>query len=311
MPQWKFLVSDNFNQRGLDILSSGGEVDYFPEITPTELADCIDQYQALLVRSRTKVTADLITRASNLRVVGRAGVGVDNINLAAAQKQGITVLNTPTSTTIAVAEHSFALLLALIRRVPQGDAALKTGSWIKKQLLGSELHGKTLGIVGCGNIGCEFAKRAAAFDMEVIGCDLTEEIVRDSGSAPVTFDELLVQSDFISIHVPLNPQTRNMINGQTLAQMKRGVYIVCTARGGIIDEMALLSALESGQVAGAALDVFAEEPPGLTALVSHPNVVATPHIGAQTAEAQVRAAQDLAEEVLAAIRDEPLRWQVV
>jgi len=311
MPQWKFLVSDNFNQRGLDILSSGGEVDYFPEITPTELADCIDQYQALLVRSRTKVTADLITRASNLRVVGRAGVGVDNINLAAAQKHGITVLNTPTSTTIAVAEHTFALLLALIRRVPQADTALKTGLWIKKQLLGSELHGKTLGIVGCGSIGCEFAKRAAAFDMEVLGCDLSEDIVRDSGSAPVTFDELLVQSDFISIHVPLNPQTRGMINGQTLSQMKRGVIIVCTARGGIIDEMALLSALESGQVAGAALDVFAEEPPGLTALVSHPNVVATPHIGAQTAEAQVRAAQDLAEEVLAAIKGEPLRWQVV
>lgn len=311
MPQWKFLVSDNFNQHGLDILSSGGEVDYFPEISPAELAEVISQYHALLVRSRTKVTADLISRASNLKVVGRAGVGVDNIDLAAAQKHSITVLNTPTSTTIAVAEHTLALMLSLIRQVSQGDAALKSGRWIKKQLLGSELNGKTLGIVGCGNIGGEVAKRAAAFNMEVIGCDLIEEIVRDSGGSPVTFEELLVRSDFISIHVPLNPQTRSLINGQTLAQMKRGAYIVCTARGGIIDEMALLSALESGQVAGAALDVFAEEPPGLTALVSHPNVVATPHIGAQTAEAQVRAAQDLAGEVLAAIKGEPLRWQVV
>lgn len=311
MPQWKFLVSDNFNQHGLDILSSGGVVDYLPEISPADLAEVIHQYHALLVRSRTKVTADLLEQATNLKVVGRAGVGVDNIDLAAAQKKGLTVLNTPTSTSIAVAELTLALMLALIRWVPRGDAALKTGRWIKEQLLGSELNGKTLGVIGCGNIGCEVARRAAAFNMNVIGCDLTEEIVRDSGGSPVTFEELLLRSDFISIHVPLTPQTRSLINGQTLAQMKRGAYIVCTARGGIIDEMALLSALESGQVAGAALDVFADEPPGLTALVAHPHVVATPHIGAQTNEAQIRAAQDLAEEVLAAMKGEPLRWQVV
>jgi D-3-phosphoglycerate dehydrogenase len=202
-------------------------------------------------------------------------------------------------------------MLSLVRLVPRADAAMKSGRWMKKQLLGSELHGKILGVIGFGNIGAAVAQRAAAFGVTIIGHDLDVDKVRGRGADPVSLRELLASADIISLHVPLTPKTRNMINGQSLAQMKRGVRVICTARGGVIDETALLSALESGQVAGAALDVFVEEPPGLTALVSHPHVIVTPHIGAQTGEAQARAAEDLAEEVLAAINDEPLRWKIV
>jgi len=190
---------------------------------------------------------------------------------------------------------------------------MKAGQWIKAELEGTELNGKTLGIVGVGKIGSEVARRAAAFGMNVLGSDplIPEAAIRQRGAQPVSLGELYARSDFISLHVPLTPETRSSISGQTLGAMKRGVRLVCTARGGVVDETALLGALESGQVAGAALDVFAKEPPGLSALVAHPNVIATPHISAQTVEAQARAAQDIASEVLAALRGEPLRWRVV
>jgi D-3-phosphoglycerate dehydrogenase / 2-oxoglutarate reductase len=313
MPSFKFLVSDKFDQGGLDILSKGGEVEYLPSITADELIACIQDYDALLVRGRTKVTADVMAATSNLKVVGRAGVGVDNIDLAAAQKQGITVVNTPTATTNAVAEHTLALMLSLIRWVPKADMTMKSGQWAKKHLQGSELYKKTLGIIGLGNIGSAVADRAAAFGMRVVGFDpiFSDEDMRQRGAEPLPLANLYAQADMITLHIPLMPKTRNLIDGQAIAQMKRGVRIVCAARGGVIDETALLSALESGQVAGAALDVFTEEPPGLSALVSHPHVVATPHIGAQTAEAQARAANDLAEEVLAVIHGEPPRWKIV
>jgi D-3-phosphoglycerate dehydrogenase / 2-oxoglutarate reductase len=313
MPSFKFLVSDKFDQGGLEILSKGGEVEYLPSITADELIACIQNYDALLVRGRTKVTADVMAATSNLKVVGRAGVGVDNIDLAAAQKQGITVVNTPTATTNAVAEHTLALMLSLVRWVPKADMTMKSGQWAKKQLQGSELYGKTLGIIGLGNIGSAVADRAAAFGMRVVGFDpvFSDEDMRQRGAEPLPLADLYAQADMITLHIPLMPKTRNLIDGQAIAQMKRGVRLVCAARGGVIDETALLSALESGQVAGAALDVFTEEPPGLSALVSHPHVVATPHIGAQTAEAQARAARDLVEEVLAAVHGEPLRWKIV
>jgi len=273
----------------------------------------IGDYDALVVRSRTRVTQAVFEAAVRLKVVGRAGVGVDNIDLAAATRHGVTVVNAPMSTTLAVAEQTLALMLALARQIPRADAAMKSGQWIKKDLEGVELYGKVLGIVGLGRIGAEVARRAAAMGMRVLGYDalLSEEIIRKRGAEPVSLQELYARADFISLHVPLTPETRGMINGQSLGSMKRGVRLMCTARGGIIDETDLLGALETGQVAGAALDVFAKEPPGLTALVAHPNVVATPHVSAQTAEAQSRAAEDIANEVLAALRGEALRWRVV
>jgi D-3-phosphoglycerate dehydrogenase len=204
-------------------------------------------------------------------------------------------------------------MLALARQIPRADAAMKAGQWIKKELEGVELYGKVLGIVGLGHIGTEVARRAAAMGMRVLGYDalLAEDVIRQRGVEPVTLQELYARSDFISLHLPLTPETHSMVNGQSLGAMKRGVRLICTARGGIIDETDLLGALETGQVAGAALDVFSKEPPGLTALVAHPNVIATPHVSAQTAEAQTRAAEDIAGEVLAALRGEALRWKVV
>jgi len=315
MESWKILITDGLDEEGQARLRLHAQVDDYTGLSADELLARINQYQALIVRSRTKVTAEVLeaAAAAGLRVVGRAGVGVDNIDLAAASQKGVTVVNAPLSTSLAVAEHTLALLLALARSLPRLDAAMKSGQWLKKELHGVELYGKTLGLVGVGNIGKEVAARAAALGMHVLGYDplLSDEVLRQRGTEPVTLGELYARADFISLHVPLNPETRGLINGQTLGMMKRGVRLVCTARGGIIDETALLGALESGQVAGAALDVFTKEPPGLTALVAHPNVIATPHISAQTAEAQVRAAVDIAGEVLAALRGEPLRWKVV
>jgi D-3-phosphoglycerate dehydrogenase / 2-oxoglutarate reductase len=246
-------------------------------------------------------------------VVGRAGVGVDNIDLKAAQTRGVTVVNAPVSTTLAVVELTFGLLLALVRDIPRADSSMKQGQWLKKQLEGAELYGRTLGILGMGRIGADVARRARAFGMTVLGYDplLAPEQIRGRDADPVSRDELLARSDFVSLHLPLVPGTRGMLNAEEFAKMKEGARLVCAARGGIIDESALLAALESGKIAGAALDVFESEPPGATDLVKHPRVIATPHIGAQTAEAQSRAAQDIASEVLNALEGKPLRWMVV
>jgi len=313
MPLWKVLITDGLHPSGVAILRSAAQVDDRTGITPEALLQVIEPYEAIIVRGRTQVNAALLEAAPNLKVVGRAGVGVDNIDLAAASLHGVSVVNAPLSTTLAVAEHTLALMFALARHIPRADAAMKSGQWLKKELEGMELQGKVLGLIGMGNIGSAVATRAAALGMTVLGYDalLPPALIRQRGAEAVSLDELYARSDFISLHVPLLPETRGMINGQALALMKRGVRLICTARGGIIDETALLGALESGQVAGAALDVFAQEPPGLTALVAHPHVIATPHIAAQTAEAQARAAMDIAQEVLAALRGEPLRWKVI
>jgi D-3-phosphoglycerate dehydrogenase len=223
------------------------------------------------------------------------------------------VVNTPQATTQAVAEHCLALILALARAIPAADTGLKSGLWLKNNLIGIEVRGKVLGVVGMGNIGSTVAHLGSAIGMTVLGYDplISTEEIRKRGANPLPLNELYGQADFISLHVPLSAETRGMINGQSLATMKRGVRLVCAARGGIIDETALLGALESGQVASAALDVFVKEPPGMSALVTHPRVIATPHIGAQTVEAQARAARDIAEEVLAALSGQTLRWKVV
>jgi D-3-phosphoglycerate dehydrogenase len=306
------LIADGLEDSGQAILHAFANVDDRSGISPEELLHIIKDYEALIVRSGTRVTAQILDAASRLIVVGRAGVGVDNIDLDAARAHGVTVVNAPTSTSLAVAELTVGLMLALAREISRADAGMKQGEWLKKELVGTELHGKTLGILGMGRIGAEVAARAAVFGMPVLGYDPlipAEEIVR-RGAKPVSLDELYASSDFVSLHLPLTDETRAMVSEQAFGRMKRGVRIVCVARGGIIDEPALLAALEAGQVAGAGLDVFASEPPGANELVCHPNVIATPHMGAQTAEAQSRAAEDIANEVLAALKGEPLRWKV-
>ena len=293
-------------------MRASAKVDDQSGISADDLLTAIPAYDALIVRGRTKVTASVMDAASRLKVIGRAGVGVDNIDLEAAKKHNITVVNAPMSTSLAVAELTFGLLLALAREIPRADAGMKQGAWLKKELEGVELHGKTLGLIGFGRIGVEVGKRASAFGMNVIAYDplISEDDIKERGAEPVSIQDLYAWSDFVSLHLPLNVQTRDMIGPLAFSQMKDGVRIVCAARGGIIDESALRHALNNGKVAGAALDVFGQEPPGLTETISHPRVIATPHIGAQTVEAQSRASEDIANEVLSALQEKPLRWKV-
>jgi D-3-phosphoglycerate dehydrogenase len=313
MPGWKIIITDGLNESGLQILSRHAQVDNSQGISAAQLLDSIAGYDAMIVRGRTRVTAEVFSSARRLKVVGRAGVGVDNIDLAAANHHRVTVVNSPLATTQAVAEHVIALVFALARSIPAADASLKSGLWHKQDFTGVEILDKTLGIIGLGNIGSKVAELALALGMHVAGYDplIPEAEITRRGAHPADFHVLLSRSDFISIHVPLSAETRGFINGEALGAMKRGARLICAARGGIIDETALLSALESGQVAAAALDVFAKEPPGMSALVSHPRVIATPHIGAQTIESQARASVDIADEVITALKGEPLRWQIV
>jgi len=312
MPEYKILITDGLDETGLFILRGSATVDDKSGITAEELLKVIPEYDALIVRGRTKVTAPVMDAASNLKAIGRAGVGVDNIDLDAAKKHNITVVNAPVSTSLAVAELTFGLLLALAREIPRADAGMKQDQWLKKELEGVELNGKTIGLIGYGRIGMEVGKRAAAFGMNVIAYDplISEDDIQERGAEPVSIQDLYAWSDFISLHLPLNVQTRDMVGPMAFSEMKDGVRIVCAARGGIIDEAALVAAMNSGKVAGVALDVFGQEPPGLTEAVSHPSVIATPHIGAQTAEAQSRASEDICHEVLAALENKPLRWKV-
>ena len=312
MKKYKILITDGLDETGQSILRESAIVDDKTGISADDLLNVVSEYEALIVRGRTKITASVMDAASSLKAIGRAGVGVDNIDLDAAKKHNVTVVNAPMSTSLAVAELTFGLLLAVAREIPRADAGMKQDQWLKKELTGVELNGKTLGVIGYGRIGAEVGKRAAAFGMNVVAYDplVSEDEMQKRGADPVSIQDLYAWSDFISLHLPLSVQTRDMIGPLAFSQMKDGVRIVCAARGGIIDEAALITALDSGKVAGAALDVFATEPPGLTETVSHPRVIATPHIGAQTAEAQSRASEDIANEVLSALRGESLRWKV-
>jgi len=312
MTNYKILITDGLDEAGQSILRKSATVDNKSGISADDLLKAVPEYDALIVRGRTKVTASVMDAASNLKVIGRAGVGVDNIDLDAAKNHNVTVVNAPMSTSLAVAELTFGLLLAVAREIPRADGSMKKGDWLKKELKGVELNGKTLGVIGYGRIGVEVGKRASAFGMSVVAYDplIPEDEIVKRGAEPVSIQDLYAWSDFISLHLPLSVQTRDMIGRVAFSQMKDGVRIVCAARGGIIDESALVEALKSGKVAGAALDVFGQEPPGLTETVSHPRVIATPHIGAQTVEAQIRASEDIAKEVLSALRGESLRWKV-
>lgn len=312
MSTWKILVTDGLDSSGIAILKKSAEVVEMTGISPDELLKEVVDFDALIVRGRTKVTAAVFDAGKKLKVVGRAGVGVDNIDLVAAKSRGVTVVNSPMATTTAVAELTLGLMLDAVREIPRADSSLKTGKWLKKEFNGFELSGKTLGVIGFGRIGAAVAKRAAAFEMTILGYDPmvpADEIVKRGGT-PVSLDELLAQSDMITMHLPLTDQTKGMINADAFAKMKNGAFLICAARGGVIDETALLEALNSGKLAGAALDVFTTEPPGLTDLVMHPKLICTPHVGAQTVEAQRRASNDISEEVIAVLNGLPLRWKV-
>ncbi len=312
MGKFKVLLTDGLEENGKTLLQQSTEMVDKSGISTEELLKEVSEYDALIVRGRTKVTAAVFNAGKNLKVVGRAGVGVDNIDLQAARDAGVTVVNSPLATSVAVAELAMGLMLAVIREIPRADHSLKDGKWLKKEFEGNELNGKTLGIIGMGRIGSAVGVRAAAFGMTLIGFDplIPAAEIQSRGAAPVTLEELYKQADVITMHIPLTPDSRNMVNKSSFSLMKNGVYLVCAARGGVIDEAALLDALNTGKVAGAALDVFATEPPGLTDLVSHPKVIGAPHIGAQTAEAQNRAAFDISTEVINALNGEMLRWKV-
>ncbi len=312
MSSWKILLTDGLEDNGRAILGAAAEVVDRTGIGADDLLKEIGEYDALIVRGRTKVTPAVLAAATSLKVAGRAGVGVDNIDLNAARERGVIVVNSPLATTVAVAELTMALMLSVCREIARADATMKAGKWIKKELEGGELYNKTLGVIGFGRIGAGVAQRAHAFGMSILGYDplIPADEISRRGGRPVSLDVLFAESDVITLHIPLTADSRNLLNAEAFAKMKDGVRIVCAARGGVLDEEALLAALESGKVASAGLDVFATEPPGATALVMHPHVICTPHIGAQTVEAQQRAAADIASEVLAALRGDALRWRV-
>ncbi len=309
----KILISDGLSEDGITLLKSGGEVTVNPKITAEELLAALPEVHALVVRSRTKVTAKVIEAGKSLKVVGRAGVGVDNIDVAAAVARGVAVVNSPLAASVSVAEHTLGLMLALARLIPAADASLKQGKWDKSAFMGGELNGKTLGLLGLGRIGAETAKRAAAFGMAVLAYDpyLSAGQIHERGAEPASFDDVIARSDYVSMHLPLSSETKGMLGAAQFAKMRKGARLVCAARGGVIDEGALRAALDSGQLAGAALDVFAAEPPPPGSIAAHPKVVATPHVGAQTHEAQTRAGLMIAEEVLAALNGKELRWRVM
>jgi D-3-phosphoglycerate dehydrogenase len=295
------LVSDSIAREGIEILQRHARVVVDDKITTDALLLAIPEYDALIVRSRTKVIAPIIEAGTRLRVIGRAGVGLDNIDTEAAARCGVTVVNSPTSVMLSVAEHTLGLMIALARHIPQSDASLRRGGWEKSKFMGIELSGKTLGIVGLGRIGTLVAVRAAAFGMRVLAFDpyITRARAQEfSATLLDSLDEVLAQGDFISIHTPLLPTTHGLIGAEEIAKMKPNARLIFCARGGVVDEKALLHALENGKLAGAALDVFENEPPGENPLLKHPRVVVTPHLGAMTEEAQTRAAIDVAEQVV-------------
>lgn len=296
----KVLVSDNIAPKGIEIMRNAGlEVDVKTGLNPEELKACIGEYHGLVIRSATKVTADIIESAVNLKVIGRAGSGLDNVDKNAASKKGIVVMNTPGGNTITTAEHSIAMLFSVARLIPQANASMKAGKWEKKKFMGVELFNKTLGVVGLGNIGGQVAKRGQCLQMNVIAYDpfLNEERATSEGIRKVSLDELFEQSDFITIHTPMTAETKGVINARTIAKMKDGVRIINCARGGIVNEGDLYEAVKSGKVGGVALDVFEKEPPENNPLLTLDNVICTPHLGASTEEAQQNVALAVAEQV--------------
>jgi D-3-phosphoglycerate dehydrogenase len=299
----KILVSDKLDKEAVEMMKNAGfEVAVKTEMTPEELLGVIPEYDAIVVRSATKVKREVIEKGTGLKLIARAGVGLDNVDKEAAKEKGIKVVNTPAATSISVAELALGMMFAAARQIVRGTEGLRAGKWEKSAMKGIELHGKTLGIIGCGRIGCELASRAHALGMKVLGCDIEgvcdPEKLKCHHIDFTSYDEVYRNSDFISLHLPLTEQTKHMINKDTIAKMKKGVIIVNCARGGVVSEADLLEALNSGQVGCAAMDVYEVEPAKDNPLFAHPNFIGTPHIGANTAEGQKRAGIQIAELVI-------------
>lgn len=308
---FNILVSDPLSEHGIQALLEAEDVhvDKNTELSPEELIDAIPNYDALLVRSQTQVTAEVLEAAQKLKVVGRAGVGVDNIDLDEATNNGVVVVNAPDGNTISAAEHTMAMMMATARRIPQAYSSLSAGQWDRKAFRGVELNDKTLGVIGFGRIGTEVAKRAQAFHMQIVAYDpfLSQERAQKLGIEKATVDEVCSRADFLTVHTPMTKETRHLIGHEQFQNMKDGVRVVNCARGGIIDEEALYEAIRGGKVAGAALDVFEAEPPTDSPLLNLPEVVVTPHLGASTEEAQENVAVSVSEEILQVLRDEPFK----
>ncbi|MGD0723486.1 MAG: phosphoglycerate dehydrogenase [Roseiarcus sp.] len=296
----RVLISDKLSPAAVAIFKQRGvEVDVRPGLDKEELARIIGDYDGLAIRSATKVTAKLLEQARRLKVVGRAGIGVDNVDIPAATARGVIVMNTPFGNSITTAEHAIALMFALARQIPTADASTQAGKWEKNRFMGVEITGKTLGVIGCGNIGSIVAERGIGLKMRVIAFDpfLSAERAQRIGVEKVELDDLLARADVITLHTPMTAQTKNILSADNIARTKKGVRIINCARGGLVDEAALRAALDSGHVAGAAFDVFVEEPATANPLFGHPNVVATPHLGASTNEAQENVALQVAEQM--------------
>lgn len=312
---FKVLVSDPLSDSGLVPLRAQGniEIDIQTGLSAEELIAIIGNYDALMVRSGTQVTADIIDAGSKLRVIARAGVGVDNIDVEAATQKGVIVVNAPTGNTVAAAEHTVAMLMSLARNIPQADAHVRAGKWKRSQYTGVEIRGKVLGSIGFGRVAQEVARRAQGLGMTVVASDpfVTKEYADQRNVQLLEMTDVIQQADFLTIHVPLNDQNRNLISTKELEMMKPGARVLNVARGGILDEEALLAAVESGKIAGAALDVFAEEPVDVNSkLLNHPNIILTPHLGASTIEAQEQVAEDVAVQVIDVLNDRPARYAV-
>jgi D-3-phosphoglycerate dehydrogenase len=308
----RILVCDNLADEGLRLLAEAGEVVVRPGLSEAELVALVGDYQALVVRSGTQITAPIIEAAKACRVIARAGVGVDNIDVPAATRQGILVVNSPAGNIVAAAEHAVALLCAAARQIPQASASLKAGQWDRKTYQGRQLQGKTLGLVGLGHVGGEVARRGQGLGMRVVACDpyVSTERARALGAELVALDDLLAQSDFVSLHAVATTDTRHLIGVRELALMRSEAILINTARGTLVDEAALGAALREGRLGGVALDVFEHEPPDNLDLIGLPQVIATPHVGALTTEAQVGVAVDAARQVVEVLAGRPARWPV-
>ncbi|WP_044896478.1 phosphoglycerate dehydrogenase [Bacillus alveayuensis] len=300
------LVADSISSVGLAPILESEDITVVQK--KVDEVEDLTVFDAILVRSATKVTEDLIKQMPNLKIIGRAGVGVDNIDVEAATRHGVVVINAPNGNTVSTAEHTFAMMMALLRHIPQANASVKSGEWKRSQYLGTELYNKQLGIIGLGRIGSEIAKRAKAFGMNVLVFDpfLTKERAKKIGVNSCTLDELLQEADIITVHTPLTKETKGLLGRENLAKTKKGVYLLNCARGGIIDEEALVEYLENGHVKGVALDVFEVEPPKNNKLLTYDQVIVTPHLGASTKEAQLSVASQVAEEVLKFLNGKPV-----
>jgi D-3-phosphoglycerate dehydrogenase / 2-oxoglutarate reductase len=300
----KVLIADDMSKKAVEVLSGAGfTVDVKTGMKPEELAAVVGDYHGLGVRSASKVTAAVLAKPGKLKIIGRAGVGVDNIDVKVATEKGILVINTPQGNAAAAAELAIGLMFALARKIPQAAESMRQGVWEKKKFMGVEIAGKTLGVVGLGNIGRQAAERGVGLKMNVIGYDPYPPAQPPAGVKLVPLDELLTKSDFVTLHVPMTPETKNLFGAETLGKMKKGSYLINCARGGIADESAVLAALQSGQLAGAALDVFGKEPPEPSPLFQHENLIASPHLGASTREAQEKVAVEMAEVFVGYLKD--------